>query len=554
MSVNIFGLGGLGEIGKNMYVVETENKLFVFDCGTKFPNSELHGVDIIEPDFKYILENKDRVEGIFLSHGHDAHIAALPHLLSFHEFKVYASSFTMGILKNMMKESEVKVNEDILTIVSQETELKFGNIIVKFFNVNHSLPGSLGVSVKTKEGSVVYTGNFNFDQNGGELYNTSYNKLVEIANDKVIALLTESVGTTEDTNRASIVTLEHKLTNAFQKAEGRILISLFSTNLQRIQRICNIAVANNKRIAILGRKTQRMVSIAVSLGYLQVPKESLVSLKFLDEKNHNNYSDLVVLVTGERHEPYYMLQRMAKKVDRLIRLDSKDTVLILTRPAVGTENMAAKTLDVLFRITENIQIMDKNLITSSSASREEIKTMINILKPKYVFPVIGEYRHQYSLLDVCECLGKDKETIILDNGDVATIENGKYKGITKEVTVGEQLIDGKNIENVNDAVMRDRELLAEAGVVLVVANISPKKKKVVSGPEIVSQGFIYLSEQEELLSKMKEIFATVSEKHFKNKYINWQEYKNDIKQDLNRLIYKQTKSNPIIIPVVVSVD
>ncbi len=552
--INIFGLGGLGETGKNMYAVEVEDKIFILDCGTKFPNSELHGVDIIEPDFKYVLENKERVVGIFLSHGHDAHIAALPHLLSLHQFDVYSSDFTNAVLKNMLKENEIKINEECLKVVTQDTLLKFGNNTVKFFNVNHSIPGSLGISISTKDGSVVYTGNYTFDQNGGELYSTSYAKLVEIANDKVLALLAESVGSTEDTNRASIVTLEHKLNNAFQKAEGRILISLFSTNLQRIQRICNIAIENKKRIAILGRKTQRMVNIAMTLAHLKVPKESLVNLKFIDEKNQNNQDDLVVLVTGERHEPYYMLQRMAKKVDRLIRLEAKDTVLILTRPVVGTENMAAKTLDVLYRITENIHTMDKNLITSSSASREESKTMINILNPKFIFPVVGEYRHQYSLLDVCECLGRQKETIILDNGDVATIENGKYIGITKEVSVGEQLIDGKNVENVNDAVMRDRELLAEAGVVLVVANISPKKKKVVAGPEIVSQGFIYLSEQEELLSKMKEIFAQVSEKHFKNKYINWQEYKNEIKQELNRLIYKQTKSNPIIIPVVVSVD
>ncbi len=553
--VNIFGLGGLGESGKNMYAVEVNDSLFIMDCGTKIPNSELYGVDIIEPDFKYVLENKERVVGIFLTHGHDTHIAALPHLLSKHQFDVYSTAFTNAILQDMILESKLQLDKNKFHIITDDSVIKFKEASVKFFSVNHSIPGCVGIAINTPDGSVVYTGNYTFDQNGGELYSTSYEKLVEIANDNVLALLPESIACVEDINRASIVTLEHKLNNVFKNANHRILISLFSTNLQRIQRICNIALANNRKIAVLGRKTQRIVNIAMNLGHLNIPTDKLVNLKFIDEKNQNNDDDLVVLVTGERHEPYYMLQRMAKKVDRLIKLEANDTILILTRPTSGTEKMAARTLDLLYRTTENIHVIPKNLITSSSASREETKTMINILKPKYIFPVIGEYRHQYSLMDVAACIGySKKECLILDNGEVATIKDGNFCGVTAEVVVGEQLIDGKNIENVNDAVMRDRELLAEAGVLLIIANISPKKKKVISGPEIISQGFIFLHENVELVEKMKEIFAKVTEKHFKNKYINWQDYKQEIKQDINRLVYKQTKSNPIIIPVVVSVD
>ncbi len=553
--INIFGLGGLGEQGKNMYAVEVEDKIFILDCGTKFPTTELYGVDIIEPDFKYVLENKERVVGIFITHGHDEHIAALPHLLQSHEFNVYLTSFTNAILQDILIDNHQKLTTDCIKVIDENTLLKFGNVEVKFFNTNNSIPGSVGISIKTKDGSIVYTGNYNFDQNGGDLYRTSYDKLVEIANDNVLALLPESLGCVSEINRASISTLEHKLNNIFTNAQSRILVSLFSTNLQRIQQICNIALKNKRKIAVLGRKTQRIVNIAMNMGLLQIPKESLVNLKFIDEKNNEIQHDLVILVTGERHEPYYMLQRMAKKVDRLVRLEPTDTILVLTRPVGGTEKMAARTLDLLYRTTENIITYSKDLICPSSASKEETKTLINILKPKYILPVIGEYRHQYSLLDVCDSLGyTNKNTILLDNGDIACIKDKEYVGITGEVTVGEQLIDGKNIENVNDAVMRDRELLAEAGVVLVVANINPKAKKIVSGPEIISQGFIYLAEQEELVTRMKEIFAKVTEKHFGNKYINWQDYKNDIKQDLNRFIYKQTKSNPIIIPVVISID
>ncbi len=554
-TVNIFGLGGLGELGKNMYVVEVDDLIFIMDCGTKIPDSELYGVDIIEPDFKYVIDNKERVAGVFLSHGHDNYIAAVPHLLQEHQFDVYASDFTNAILQDMINEEGIKFDQSKFHIVTEEESLKFKNVTVKFFRTNHSIPGSMGISIGTPDGSVVYTGNYTFDQNGGELYKTSFEKLVEISNDKVLALLPESIGCAEDINRASIVTLEFKLNNIFQKAKNRLLISLFSTNLQRIQQICNLALENKKKIAILGRKTQRIVNLAMNRGLLTIPKESLVNLKFIDEKNQNNQEDLVVLVTGERHEPYYMLQRMAKKIDRLIKLEEKDTVVILTRPASGTEKMAARTLDMLYRTTEKVHVIPKNLIVSSSASREETKTMINLLKPKYIFPVVGEFRQQYSLLDVCDCVGyAKKDSIIIENGDKATIKDGNYIGITGEVPYGEKLIDGKNIENVNDAVMRDRELLAEAGVLLIVANISPKKKKIISGPEIISQGFLYLQDHKELVEKINSIFAKVTEKHFKNKYINWQDYKNEIKQDVNRAIYKTTKSNPIIIPVVVSVD
>lgn len=553
--INIFALGGLGENGKNMYVVEVEEKLFILDCGIKYPTSEMYGVDIIEPDFEYIIENKQRVVGVFLTHGHDDHIGAIPHLLQISNFPIYATNLTLAILKDMLDEQQIKVNSILFNTISEKSVLKFGKVQVSFFNTNHSIPESIGVSINTQDGSIVYTGNYNFDQNGGHIYTTSFEKLVELGKNKVLAVLPESIGCTQNINRGSILEFEHRMTNIFKNSKSRIILSLFSTNLQRIQEICDLALLHNKKIAIIGRKTQRIVNLAINLGYLEIPTENLVNLRYIDEKNQNNQSDLVVLVTGERHEPYFMLQRMARKVDRLVRIENNDTVVILTRPTPGTEKMAARTLDMLYRVTDNVVSIPSDLIISANANREETKTLLNILKPKYVFPVIGEYRHQYSLLDVADCIGYNTEnSVILDNGDIATIKDGNYVGITGEVEVGEQLIDGKNIENVNYAVMRDRELLAEAGVLLIIANINPKTKKVVVGPEIVSKGFIYIEENQDIVTRIREIFNNVSEKHFQNKFINWGDYKNDIKQEVNRYIYKQTKSNPIIIPVVISVD
>ncbi|MDE7213074.1 MAG: ribonuclease J, partial [Anaeroplasmataceae bacterium] len=269
----------------------------------------------------------------------------------------------------------------------------------------------------------------------------------------------------------------------------------------------------------------------------------------------NNDKNLVVLVTGERHEPYFMLQRMAKNIDRLIHLEETDTIVILTNPYLGTEKMAARTLDVIYRVTTNVKEFKTNLLPHSSANREEIKQMINILLPKYVVPVIGEYRHQYALRIVANCLGyTDDKIVILDSGDVATFIDGEYRGITGEVPVGEIMLDGKAFKDVGDVVMRDRELLAEDGLLMLCANINPRTKSLVAGPEIITKGFVYTTADGDLNTDIMEVFKKVSIQFLVNKFINWSDYKNTLKTELQHLIYKKTKRNPIIIPVLISTD
>ena len=298
-----------------------------------------------------------------------------------------------------------------------------------------------------------------------------------------------------------------------------------------------------------------MVNQAMQLGYLHIPEENLANLRYLDEQHQNNDNDLVVLVTGERHEPYFMLQRMSKQIDRLIHLEPTDTIVILTNPYLGTEKMAARTMDIIYKVTTNVKEFTANLLPFPSANREEIKQMINILLPKYVIPVIGEYRHQYALRVVANCIGyEDKRVLLLDNGDVASFQNGKYIGITGDVPVGEVLIDGKAFKDIGDVVMRDRELLAQDGVLMLCANINPRTKGIVSGPEIVSKGFLYLNENEELTKEIIDVFKKVSIKYLVNKFVNWSEYKNSLKAELSHYIYKKTKRSPIIIPVLISTD
>ncbi len=554
--INIFSLGGLQEDGKNLYVVEINKRLFILDAGLKYPTTELYGVDTIINDISYLVENKNRIAGIFLTHAHDDHIGGVYNLLTEFNVPVYASKFTMAVLLDKLKDENFNIENNKFITVSSKTLLHFKDIDVRFFDVAHNIPEALGVAIKTPDGYIIYTGNYNFDQNSKINYAHMYRELAIFSKEGVLALMTESLGADNDQNRGTILEFKLRIKNILSQSQHRIIFTLFSSDILKIQQIIDIAVDNNKKIAILGRKTQRLVNLAMQLGYLKCPNENLANLKFLDENNLNNDNNLVVLVTGERHEPYFMLQRMARGVDRLIHLEPNDTVVILTTPYLGTEKMAAKTLDIIYRVTTNVKEFKSNLMPQSSANREEIKQMINILMPKYIIPVIGEYRHQYALRIVANCVGYDDDKIIiLDAGDISTFIDGEYRGITGDVPIGEIMLDGKAFKDVGDVVMHDREILAEDGLFMICANINPRTKTVVSGPEIITKGFVYPNiDSGDLQDDVIEIFKKVSLPFLINKYINWSEYKNVLKNELQHIIYKKTKRNPIVIPVLISTD
>lgn len=556
--INILSLGGLQEKGKNLYIVEVDSRIFILDAGLKYPTSELYGIDSIIPDISYLIDNKDRIEGIFLTSGHDDFIGSVGHILKLINVKVYGSHFTLAILKDLISTSfqDLHVDGNTFVEVNKTTRLNFKTASISFFEVAHNIPDSLGVIVHTPDGNVVYTGNFTFDQNAHQTdYVSMYGALVDASREGVLAMMTDSLGALYEGGRGTILEFKQRVTNMFINAENRIIVSLFSSDLQRLQMVIDIALSFNRRVAILGRKTQRLVNLGINMGYLKVPTERLANLKFIDDKNKNNDPDLVVLVTGERHEPYFMLQRMSKHIDRLIHLEEKDTIIILTKPYPGTEKMAARTNDMIYRVTSRVQTIKTNLLPESHADREELKGMLNLLKPKYYLPVIGEYRHQYATIEIAKCVGFNTDNLkIMDNGDILTFENGKYMGVTGSVPVGEVMIDGQAVGDLGDVVMRDRELLAEDGVILLSCNINPKTKRIVSPLEIVAKGFSFITEDPSIKDSIKAVFQKVSEKHLKQKFINWSEYKNDFRQELSRLIYKRAKANPIIIPILISTD
>jgi ribonuclease J len=554
-NIRFFALGGLSENGKNMYVFEINGNLYILDAGIKYPSQELFGVDEIVPDYRILLRAEKKIKGIFLSHAHEDHIGAIPHLLKELNVPIYATKFTMQVLKDRLLEEEFELDKLTLNIIHAHSIINFGDVRISFFKTTHNIPESVGIAIHTTEGVIVYTSDFTFEQVGDERYQTDFKKINEIAEKDVLALLIESVGSNMHQTGGLSIQLKQYIKSVFTKAEHRIIVSLFSSDLHKIQQVINISIEHHKKIAIIGRRAQRIVDIAISEGYLEIPEENLVKLKFLDETNKNNADDIVCLVTGNRHESFYMLQRMANKQDRLIHIEENDTILVMTPPVPGTEKMASRTLDILYRSNAKIVSVDKNMLSYNHASSDEIKMMIQLFKPKYIIPTIGEYRHQYALRELAKTLlYKEEQVLLLDNGDVVNFTGKDMFVGYKDIKVGEILIDGTSIGDVNDFVMKDRELLAEDGALIIVSHINPKTKELVGVIEIVTKGFVYIQQSESLLLEIKELFKQTVTKHLQGKYINWNELKRDVRNEISRFVYQETKRNPITIPVLISVD
>ena len=552
--IKIGALGGLGEIGKNLYVIEVDEKIFVLDCGIKVPPSEFFGIDTIIPDYHYLKENVDRIQGIFLSHAHDDHINALVYMIDEINKDVYASNFTMALVKDSFLMEKKNLDDYKLHVVSENDIIDYGDVKVSFVRLTHSIPEAFGIAINTLDGIILYTGDYSFDQNVDDDYRTSFDKLSTYGNEGVLALLSDCYGA-RNISTSSYQELLIRLNAIFKDAPGRIIITSFSNDLRRIQQIIDVSLKYDKKIAIIGRKTQRLVDIAINLGYIKIPMEKLVSLRYIDDKNSNNDPDMVVIVAGDRHEPYFMLQRMCKKVDRLINITSLDTIITMTTPTDGSEKLAAKTLDLLSRVNTRINTLNKKILETSHATREEIKMMINITKPKYVIPVKGEFNHQYALIDIANEIHYDiNNVIILDNGDFAIFDGGFRDKKIESFPAGEILIDGAVAGDVNNVVIRDREQLSKDGILLVVANLNPKSKNILAGPEVYTRGFVNLKDNPELYEGIIDSFMGVSTKMLVNKFVNWNDYKKEIKDEISRYLYKEIQRTPVIIPIIIATE
>ncbi|MDD3958367.1 MAG: ribonuclease J [Candidatus Izemoplasmatales bacterium] len=550
--IKFFALGGLGENGKNLYCLEINRRIVIMDAGLKHPSGELLGVDAIIPDFSYLDSRKKDIVGIFISHAHDKQIGAIPMLLSQMAIPVHGTNFAIAVCKDLLREHKMNPDQFDFRVITYQDVLDFKDFKIEYFQTTHSIPEASGIAVHTEDGIIVYATDITFDQNVGPNYQTDFLKLAKLSEKGVLALLSESAGAMSVGHSTTDFNLTYLIRNTFERAPHRIIVAMYSTELSNIQRVVNEALRAGKRISIIGRKAQRLVDIGEKMGYIQIPQESLLSLKFIDETNDNRFSDVVFLVTGERHEPFFMLQRMVKGYDRLVHLVSEDTVMMMCPPVIGTEKIAAKTYDTLMRLGCSLVRIDKKQLSFFHASSEDLKLLYHLLKPNFIVPINGEYRHQLAQHKLATEVGYPEERIImLDNGEVITFKDGVLERQHDTVMNGSILVDGNFETDINDQVLKERELLSDDGFLMIIANIDARERLMLNKPEIVSRGFIYMRDNEEVVKQIEAIYSRLTEKQFAQKTIDWRVYKESIRFEVQKYLYGETKRKPIVIPVII---
>ena len=550
-NIRLLGLGGLAENGKNLYLVEVDEQIFVLEAGIQNPPIDLFGVDFVLPDMSYLVKHKHKVRGVFLSHGHEDKIGAVGDLLKKLQVPIYGSTFTLRIVKDNLEQAGLDAHVSNLKEIQEADVLTFGNVKISFFSTTHSIPESLGIVIHTPDGAIVYTGDFTFNPHIKATYKTSFDKITKLGQEGVLALLTDSIGAPYASTGDANFLLEHNLREILQKP-GRVIISSFSSELDKIQMAIDIALQTGRKIAIIGRKAQRIIDISVTLGYLDIPQESLVNLRFIDAKNDNYDDNMMVLVSGEKHEPYFMLQRIARKRDKLIHASKKDTFFIMHVPLPGVEKMASATIDHLYRTDAKVVLIERRILRGSHASAIDIKLLFNFTNPKYVFPVLGEPRHQYAVQQIALSYGLPKDHIVsLINGQVATFQNGVLKQPFDYLKVGDSLVDGSILGDVNEVVLKDRELLGRDGILFVIGNVDARAHKLIGPVELVSHGFAIESESPEVFQSIKQVATKACEDHLMEKYVEW----NTMKQDVKDAVYKHLMTSmhraTLIIPIMI---
>jgi len=548
----IFALGGVGEIGKNMYVIQYGNDIVVVDSGLKFPEEDMLGIDIVIPDITYLTDNRDKVRGILITHGHEDHIGGLPYVLKHLNVPVYGTKLTLGLIEGKLKEAGL-LGETKRILINADSEVQLGSIRATFFRTNHSIPDSVGVCLDTPEGIVVHTGDFKFDHTPVNDQYADLQRMAAIGSRGVLALLSDSTNAERPGFTPSESKIGQEFEDIFRKATQRVVVATFASNVHRIQQVINAAMATKRKLAVVGRSMVNVVSIASELGYLNIPEGMLIEP---DEVGKMAADRVVVLSTGSQGEPMSALTRMARSTHRKVDILPGDTVIIAATPIPGNEKYVGRTVDELFRLGANV-IYGPGSVSgvhvSGHGSQEELKLMLNLIKPKYFIPIHGEYRmlRQHSLL--AESVGVERENIfLLDNGDTVEIQGGAARKGNK-VQAGNVLIDGLGVGDVGNIVLRDRKLLSQDGILVVVVTLSKQDGAIVSGPDIISRGFVYVRESEGLLEEANRIVTSTLNKLMSDNVNEWASLKTNVKDALGRFLYEQTRRRPMILPIIMEV-
>ena len=544
--IKIFSLGGLNENGKNMYVVDVDDNIFVFDAGLKYGSDKTLGVDYILPDYTYIKENKKRVKGLFLTHGHDSNMGAVADILfDIPDLPVYGTKFTLEILRRDLEENNIKATN--IKEIRPHSKLTFGDLVVFPISVTHSIPDAVCFVLYTEDGAIVYTGDFVFDYLVDGPYKTDIGKLAYVGKQGVLCLLAESLyaekkGHTSPNNR-----IDDFIKQVLQRNDDRIIATIFPAHIARVQEILDEVSKTKRKVIIMGKNLQNIINSSMEMGYITFNKNQIGDLSNLNDKG------VVILISDEKEKPFMNLERIIKGFDKYIKLKDTDTIFI-TEPAYeGIEKRMALIMDEIAKVNVNVVSLSAKKHLLHHASQEDLMLMINLMNPKYYFPVKGEYRHQVMNAEVAEKIGIPKENIILkQNGDIATFINGKLTSDLDRVEVDEILIDGKSQGDIGELVLKDREMLGDSGILIVSCTLDRNTKQILAGPEILTRGFVYVKESGDLLKESEEICARVIESNIEpeNRKVDYTAIKNEIRDKLGKFLYKETESRPMIITVI----
>ena len=549
--IKIIPLGGIRENSKSMYIVEVEDQIFILDVGLMYPENELFGIDAVIPDFTYLRENADRIAGVFLSHGHEDAIGGLPYLLDEFDLPVFGSELTIELAK-LQNQNHGNSNFDDFHVVGQDTEIDFDGILINFFQVTHTIPESMGISIRTDEGNIVYTGNFKFDQSAHGPYKTDFNRISDIGKEGVFALLSSSIEAESQEENVSDKRVQKVVNESFIQTDGRIIVAAVKSNILRIQQILNAASLTNRKIFVTGNQLTDILDTAVKLKKLFLPEKNLI--KPISEIDKYRDDQIVVLETGSSGEPIKTLRRMATKQHQHVNLKEEDLVYIATSPSIAMEVTVAETENLIYRAGARVEKISDKIKASGHATPEDLQLMINLLNPRFFIPVQGEYRMLAAHADLAHEAGINYSHIfLLSNGEVLEYHKGKMSS-TGEVPADDTLVDGIGIGDVGNIVLRDRRLLSDDGILVAVVTIDRKKQKIVADPHIVTRGFIFVKENYDLINEANAIVKKVVKKNLKDNDFDWSSIKSDIRDDLSDYLFKQTKRNPIILPVIMEVN
>ena len=549
--LKIIPLGGLGEIGKNITLYEYDGDMFLVDCGMSFPDEETPGIDIVIPDFTYILENRDKIKGLVVTHGHEDHIGAIPYLLRNFNLPIYATNLTIGLIQGKLKEHKLLAGAK-LNVAKPGDKIQLGKFEIEFIHVNHSIPDAVGFAITCPAGTVVQTGDFKIDTTPIDDYVIDIGRFAELGKKGVLALLSDSTNAERPGFTASERIVGESFSNLFKKAENhRIIVATFSSNIHRIQQIIDEAVRCGRKVAVSGRSMINVVSVASELGYLNVPDDVLIEIDMIKNYPPEN---LVIITTGSQGEPLSALQRVAFSEHRQVEIIPGDMFIISATPIPGNEKLVSKVINELMKRGANVvyeRMYDVHV--SGHACQEELKLMMSIIKPKYFIPLHGEQKHLMKNAGLARQMGiPDENILIAENGNVIEVSKQQLKS-TETVQAGRVLVDGLGVGDVGSIVLRDRKHLADDGIIIVAVSIDSATREVVAGPDVVSRGFVYVKESEELIRDINELVCDILERCYIDGTRDWNTIKTRIKERVSRFVSSKTRRAPMILPIIMEV-